>query len=251
MMLAGFVGVSGACVMSGAPAAWNPTSEFSISNGNPNGVWSYGQKSPGLEGFVLMQYPVMGVQGPLWGARDWSDLTPSIWLNTTPNEFQGIPSGVVSLHPGPSGEAATIRFTSPVAEAMTIRGKFTPGNSGIMLVGVMVNEVLEWHAVDAGPFWLTRTLAVGGTVDFVVYGGYGSGATGLIAEIGGACPADLNGDGLVEDADFSIFVVQYDVLDCADAAMPLGCRADLNGDSLVDDADFVMFVKAYDELVCP
>ncbi|HEX8875670.1 MAG TPA: hypothetical protein VF777_02915 [Phycisphaerales bacterium] len=67
----------------------------------------------------------------------------------------------------------------------------------------------------------------------------------------GSCPADLNNDGLVDDADFSIFVVQYDVLDCADGGMPLGCSADLNSDLLVDDQDFSIFVVAYDALLCP
>jgi len=65
-----------------------------------------------------------------------------------------------------------------------------------------------------------------------------------------ACPADLNGDGFVDDSDFPIFVVAYNILDCADAAMPAGCPADFNGDDLVDDADFVVFVVAYNELVC-
>ncbi|MBY0111222.1 MAG: FG-GAP repeat protein [Phycisphaerales bacterium] len=67
----------------------------------------------------------------------------------------------------------------------------------------------------------------------------------------GPCPADLNSDGLVDDADFSIFVVQYDVLDCADAGMPSGCSADLNSDLLVDDQDFSIFVVAYDAVLCP
>jgi hypothetical protein len=65
------------------------------------------------------------------------------------------------------------------------------------------------------------------------------------------CKGDLNGDGLVDDADFSIFVVAYDVLDCADAAMPPGCPSDLNADTLVDDADFSIFAVAYDAVLCP
>jgi len=64
------------------------------------------------------------------------------------------------------------------------------------------------------------------------------------------CVADLNNDGLVDDADFSIFVVAYDVLDCADPAMPALCPADLNRDAVVDDADFSIFAVAYNELVC-
>ncbi len=66
-----------------------------------------------------------------------------------------------------------------------------------------------------------------------------------------SCPADLNGDGIVEDADFVIFVFAYNTLDCADPAMPAGCPADFNHDGIVEDSDFVIFVAAYNELVCP
>jgi len=64
------------------------------------------------------------------------------------------------------------------------------------------------------------------------------------------CPSDFNGDGLVDDSDFVVFVGAYNILDCADPAMPAGCPADVNGDGLVDDADFVLFVVAYNELIC-
>jgi hypothetical protein len=33
--------------------------------------------------------------------------------------------------------------------------------------------------------------------------------------------------------------------------MPQGCRADVNGDFVVDDLDFSIFAVAYDALVCP
>jgi len=65
------------------------------------------------------------------------------------------------------------------------------------------------------------------------------------------CPADINNDTLVDDSDFVLFVAAYNLLDCADPAMPLGCPADLNFDGFVDDADFVVFVAAYNELLCP
>jgi len=64
------------------------------------------------------------------------------------------------------------------------------------------------------------------------------------------CPADINLDGVADDADFSRFVVAYDILDCADNAMPIPCPADLNADGLVDDSDFQIFVIGYDALVC-
>jgi len=65
------------------------------------------------------------------------------------------------------------------------------------------------------------------------------------------CKGDFNADGLVDDTDFTSFVVGYNILDCADPAMPPGCPSDFNGDGLVDDDDFVGFVQAYNQLLCP
>ncbi|MBX3387970.1 MAG: hypothetical protein KF691_00800 [Phycisphaeraceae bacterium] len=63
----------------------------------------------------------------------------------------------------------------------------------------------------------------------------------------GACPADFNNDGFVDDLDFQIFIVSYNEL----VIPPANPICDLNGDNLVDDADFVLFVPAYNALVCP
>jgi len=65
------------------------------------------------------------------------------------------------------------------------------------------------------------------------------------------CTGDLNSDGLVDDADFVLFLTGYNILDCADPGMPAGCPADLNSDAVVDDTDFQLFVPAYDALLCP
>ncbi|MFO0859764.1 MAG: hypothetical protein U0570_04345 [Phycisphaerales bacterium] len=73
---------------------------------------------------------------------------------------------------------------------------------------------------------------------------------GFAAYVPAACPADLTGEGFVDDSDFVIFAQAYNLLDCEDPMMPLGCPADFNLDGFVDDADFVIFVTAYNELVC-
>ena len=52
-------------------------------------------------------------------------------------------------------------------------------------------------------------------------------------------------------ADFQSFAAAYDTLLCSDPSMPAGCPADLNADSNVDDADFSLFAAAYNELYCP
>ncbi|MGH7245107.1 MAG: LamG-like jellyroll fold domain-containing protein [Phycisphaerales bacterium] len=74
--------------------------------------------------------------------------------------------------------------------------------------------------------------------------------TASTAPISGCCPADLNHDGIVEDTDFSMFVKAYNILDCADPAMPANCPADLNHDGVVEDSDFTLFVTAYNQLLC-
>lgn len=66
-----------------------------------------------------------------------------------------------------------------------------------------------------------------------------------------ACATDMNGDLVVDDADFSIFVVQYDVLLCSEPNMPFDCVGDFNQDGQVDDTDFTIFTGEYDQLVCP
>jgi hypothetical protein len=65
------------------------------------------------------------------------------------------------------------------------------------------------------------------------------------------CPWDLNNDGVVNDDDFQIFVLSYNILDCADPTMPLGCPSDFTFDRIVNDDDFLPFVQAYNDLLCP
>ena len=65
------------------------------------------------------------------------------------------------------------------------------------------------------------------------------------------CPADLNSDQQVDDADFVLFAAAYNLLLCSTPTMPAGCPADLNGDQSVDDSDFTLFAEAYDEVICP
>ncbi|MFO0861097.1 MAG: hypothetical protein U0570_11105 [Phycisphaerales bacterium] len=64
-----------------------------------------------------------------------------------------------------------------------------------------------------------------------------------------SCPADLNNDGVVDDADFVSFASAYNELICP--TLPGLCLADLNDDGIVEDLDFVIFAAAYDALLCP
>ncbi len=65
------------------------------------------------------------------------------------------------------------------------------------------------------------------------------------------CPADLNNDGVVDDLDFQVFVLSYNILDCTDPGMALGCPGDFTFDRVVNDDDFLPFVQAYNAVLCP
>lgn len=121
--------------------------------------------------------------------------------------------------------------------------------------------VIEWRNSGAGSnggtsgdATLNSAAAAGGgnstSVEATTSNGGGAAIVRLTYVTGG-CPSDFNQDGFVEDGDFTIFVNAYNILDCADPAMPSGCPADLNHDQIVDDGDFTPFVVAYNELVCP
>lgn len=97
--------------------------------------------------------------------------------------------------------------------------------------------------------FLSTTGAMVGSVGFAPY--YGPAIDDVSVFESGGCDGDLNNDSMVDDSDFVIFVVAYNILDCADETMPEGCPADLNGDGVVDDTDFSIFAVAYNELVCP
>jgi len=74
---------------------------------------------------------------------------------------------------------------------------------------------------------------------------------GALARFEKLCGSDLNADGLVDDADFTIFCAGYDTMLCSDPSMPDNCPADLDRDRVVDDRDFRAFVLAYAQMVCP
>ncbi|MGH7243295.1 MAG: NPCBM/NEW2 domain-containing protein [Phycisphaerales bacterium] len=113
-----------------------------------------------------------------------------------------------------------------------IGGRFSP--SVPLVVSVVGASKLSLVTIRSGNFNSNHMCWGGATITLV----------------GGPCPADLNGDRLVDDADFTLFVSAYNILDCADPAMPVDCPADLNRDGLVDDVDFTLFVVPYNDLIC-
>ncbi|MGH7242215.1 MAG: hypothetical protein ACREJD_02220 [Phycisphaerales bacterium] len=118
------------------------------------------------------------------------------------------------------------------------------GFGGTTSTALVQNAVVSWGgilAVYAGTTPVTAASTVTGSTGK----DWGAGT-----QPPDPCPGDFNNDGVVDDADFVIFVSSYNILDCADPAMADGCPGDMNSDGFVDDADFVEFVVAYNNLTC-
>ncbi|MFM7074868.1 MAG: Ig-like domain-containing protein, partial [Planctomycetaceae bacterium] len=171
-----------------AQPTWNMASDFSTAS-NPNGVWTYGWQSstdPTVDGFEAFTRA---------GSREWSRPSgdaPVIWFNDG-GPAHGVPSGSMCLHPGPSSEPAIARWTAPFSGAFTFEGSFGAGDSAVLDAYVRVNGTPIWETIDFSsdkPFSITRTLAAGDRVDWLVTGGYAYGSTPLSVKVTGT-PSSL------------------------------------------------------------
>jgi hypothetical protein len=175
------------------PSPFNPAADFSLA-GNPNGPWSYGYSQ--TLGGPLIHHATSGSGsgvdfwntdisiGLPWIVRN-STATPINWAGTTVFE-----PGVLSLHPGPQGEVAVLRFTVPSAGQYLISADFfgqdyvgpTTTDVHILLNGTSIfDDVVSDYGISH-PFSTTLTMAAGSHLDFAV--GFGSNQTYLYDSTG-------------------------------------------------------------------
>jgi len=167
--------------------SWDARTEFSVTNGNPNGVWSYGW----MNGSSFQPYTISstsGIGSQYWLGNIGGDGTPMVWKNNDPNGAYGVAQGQLSLHPGRSEQASIVRWTAPedFSGTVEVAGQFYAGDGGSMKVAVVLDgnwTSLSWSATNAGQFDLTTSVSAGETIDFAVYGGYNYGNTPLDATI--------------------------------------------------------------------
>lgn len=135
-------------------------------------------------------------------------------------------------------------------------------NTGPGLLNVTLNKAAFFSDLNARIS--VGSIAIGGSITTLVgtsaqrifaFSGYepsfGGRATLKLTIGAPPCVGDLNADAAVDDTDFVIFAVAYNLLDCTDPTMAAGCPSDFNRDGFVDDSDFVLFAIAYDALLCP
>ena len=169
-----------------AQTIFNPTTDFSIVAGNPNGTWTYGSSNQGDTGFsTFTAYSNTTSTASSIHWYGWNgDATPGIWKNTGGSTINGVPAGYLSIHPGPGTEPSILRWTAPTGfDFAQVTGQFLAGDTGIMSVAVRKNGSAIWSAVDAGSFDLGVTLTAGDFLDFAVFGGWASGNTPLALTI--------------------------------------------------------------------
>jgi hypothetical protein len=181
---------------------YNAATDYSITHGNPNGVWSYGWMPSDFSGFNAFTNTVNTLFDQWYTPGMSGDGTPAVGYNGTASSAYGVAPGQVTLHPGPGGQAADLRFTAQATGNYDITGQFYPGDSGTMLVGVRQGSTWLWQGTDSGTFSINNyALTSGSSLDFVVYNGYAYGNTPLELTISSPVPEPsailLTGAGLM------------------------------------------------------
>ncbi len=152
--------------------------EFSAAN-NPNDVWRYGWTSIPGSNFALFTVPVSSSGLQVW--RNAGGTEPAAIYNPTASTIQpGTPAyaaGQFYLHPGPAGEFAVLRFTSPVAGLYeiitTFEGADTAGTSTDARILAGTNVWFQTNVNGFGPasartHRTVAALAAGSSIDFAV-----------------------------------------------------------------------------------
>lgn len=147
------------------------TADFSITNGNANGVWSYGFSTTlggaltlfdVTDGFISWKHSTVQSLG-----------TPTVGRNDTGSVVNGIPVGSLVLHPGPA-EYAVLRFTAPTTGAYNLLSQCLVGDFGETEMFVLRNSnaaspLFHSTTTSGNPLFTTGlTLTVGETVELVV-----------------------------------------------------------------------------------
>jgi hypothetical protein len=185
-----------------ASPIYNNATDFSVTTGNPAGVWSYGMLSPGstpdASSFTLYATPSVLASGlEVWGQAPGSlpdDVYNPTNMVINPAGTNPIQPKQAAFHPGAVGEYSVFRFTSPAAGQYSLSSTFT----GIDVVGTTTDV----HVLDNGSslfagningylnsasYSTTLNLAVGDRIDFVV----GFGADGSFSNDSTALDATL------------------------------------------------------------
>ncbi|GIK33427.1 MAG: PEP-CTERM sorting domain-containing protein [Armatimonadetes bacterium] len=168
---------------------YNFRSDFSITNGNPNGAWTYGWQTGLGSAFTAYADSLDNGSHTLWYTTGMSgDNTPSAFLNHSGGTINGVLDGEAGLHGGYYGEMSVARLTVENGGTASVSGVFGAGDSGAVDVHVVHNgsSLLSTYGTYAAQaFDFDFAVSAGDTIDFVVgtYDGYHYDSTPLDATI--------------------------------------------------------------------
>ena len=184
------------------PTIFDPASDFAAT-ANPNGVWSYGWSADLSSPFMLDVVrgdTFFGVNDfHWWAGESATDAEPGhfplVGHNSTGTELNFgdsiiVPSGQLTMHPGPNGELAVVRFTALVAGSYAISATFLRLDVSVGTttdVHVLVNSrsifdgAVDNSCVDTS-MQTVEALLPGDTIDFSV--GFGRNGTYLFDTTG-------------------------------------------------------------------
>jgi hypothetical protein len=187
--------LAGLCLL-GVPRAdaviYDANADFSITKGNPNGVWTYGWASTVASiPTNLHKYPDNGTLSFGSGLEQWYDqsnnvsYTPLVYKNTGPEYIDSgnavdIPAGALILHGGGTGlDLSVVEFTAPSAGQYALSATFI-GRQDYIYYGrvyildngvILFNNTSANYIFDKGDtqtFSTILTLSQGEKIDFVV-----------------------------------------------------------------------------------
>jgi hypothetical protein len=198
----GLLAVIGITLVSVSPSlafVWDATADFSITNGNANGVWSYGWMPIDYSSFNIYESSRIYDYAPHWYREGSGDYTPCVWRVDGAVPRYGVEVGQLALHSSPGSEPSVVRWTAPYEGDYLFVGMFLAGDGGVMQVGIRQGDNWLWQSVDSGYFNIDKKIAKDVSIDFLVYGGYAYGSTPLELTI------SSSGQPIPEPATLSLF----------------------------------------------
>ena len=137
--------------------------------------------------------------------------------------------------------ALTFGSIDPTGRDTNPAGSPNNGNDGGLAAGTYYLALNFFPATYNTPFIATSTNGgVGGTYVYNVYSGDQNGSTGPV------CIADINGDQIIDGADFILFINSFGVGDVSiDANADVAGGIPSGGDGIIDGTDFIAFINAF------
>lgn len=125
--------------------------DFSITNGNPNGVWSYGAKRKDGNGKPTGEFVPFDTTQSSWylhwytGNTEGNTFGGETWKNISGGTQYGIPHNSVSLN-GDAYSTSTARWTAPGDGMIDLAISLGGSNSAryLMIQGAMVQDGMWW-----------------------------------------------------------------------------------------------------------